>query len=138
MFGCSTRVWLTNHVFILVLPIFLHSPLFGPYRFDLYVYFLCQNFDLGNVKHYFYIGFAYVLSKCPVWALYVCLRCPCLALKTGFREFPTPFLYGFCLCFVNIPCLAPFGLNHKILKITYRPRFSVPSKHFSTYEIEGF
>merc|ERR1712115_138993 len=53
-------------------------------------------------------------------------------------EFPTSFSYGFCLCFVKIPCLAPIGLYHKNLTITYRPSFSLPSKHFSTYVLDGF
>ena len=59
-------------------------------------------------------------------------------LKNRFWEFPTSFSYGFCLCFVKIPCLAPIGLYHKNLTITYRPSFSLPSKHFSTYVLEGF
>ena len=87
---------------------------------------------------HFYMGFAYVLSKSLVWALQVCVISPFLALKNRFREFPTSFSYGFCLCFVKIPCLAPIGLYHKNLTITYRPSFSLPSKHFSTYVLEGF
>ena len=39
---------------------------------------------------------------------------------------PTPFLYGFCLCFVKIPCLGPidlcynsiFGVKKQILRIS--------------------
>ena len=58
--------------------------------------------------------------------------------EMNFENFQPHFHMGFAYVLSKSLVWPHIGLYHKNLTITYRPSFSLPSKHFPTYVLEGF